>query len=197
MSRKQQKTAQAARTTSALDLNGARLSRRPVLIGLAILSAAAIAYGIYTSQSALTRARSPAPAAHAAAHAAAPALASFRPVHDFGSISMAAGKVRHTYSIRNTGETPLKIVGVQTSCMCTGATIVTDNGRFGPFGMPGHGRMPGIAETLAPGATAQVEVVFDPAAHGPAGVGRTERVVTIATDGGAPLELGLIATVRP
>ena len=81
--------------------------------------------------------------------------------------------------------------------MCTSATVVAADRRIGPFGMAGHGRMPAIRETIAPGALAQVEVVFDPAAHGPAGVGRTERAITIETDRGAPLQLGLTAMVRP
>jgi hypothetical protein len=169
--------------------------RRTMLIGLIAVSAAVIVFGILNSRTALTQG-TPAPAARATA-AAAPALASLRPVYDFGSISMAAGTVRHTYAVSNTGSAPVTIVGVQTSCMCTGATVVTRNDRIGPFGMAGHGRMPTIRETVAPGAMIQVEVTFDPAAHGPAGVGRTERVVTLETDRGAPLELGLTAMVRP
>ena len=200
MSRKQHHTANAQPARPTLDLeSGKPASRRTMLIGLAILSAGAIAFGVYNSQSALTRG-SPShhgAAAHTLAASAAPSLASFQPVYNFGSISMAAGKVNHTYTISNTSTSPVTIVGVQTSCMCTGATVVTSHGRFGPFGMAGHGRMPAIRETLVPGATAQVEVVFDPAAHGPAGVGKTERVVTIETDVGAPLELGLAAMVRP
>lgn len=171
--------------------------RRTMLLGLAILSAAAIAFGIYNSQSKLTGSAPSQGGPTAHARTASASLASFAPVHNFGPVSMAAGKVAHTYMIGNTGASPVTIVGVQTSCMCTSATVVTGNGRFGPFGMAGHGRMPTINESLAPGATAQVEVVFDPAAHGPAGVGRTERVITLETDRGAPLQLLLTAMVRP
>lgn len=200
MSRKQNRAAGAQPAQPALNLESAKpTNRRTMLIGLALLSAVAIGFGIYNSQSALKRgAASPGGAVSPtqASSAAAP-LASFQPVYNFGSISMAAGKVRHTYTISNTSPAPVTIVGVHTSCMCTGATVITSNGRFGPFGMPGHGRMPTIRETLAPGALAQVEVVFDPAAHGPAGVGKTERGITLETDTGAPLQLALSAMVRP
>jgi hypothetical protein len=198
MSRKNPRSAPSARP--ALELDSIKpVSRRPMLMGLAVLSAAAIAYGVFNSQPALkqgTQAPRAAPATQSPVRTA-PSLAAFQPVYDFGAISMAAGKVKHTYTVTNTGQAPVTIIGVQTSCMCTAATVVTSGGRVGPFGMAGHGRMPAIRETLAPGATAQVEAVFDPAAHGPAGVGRTERVIRIDTDSGVPLELGLVAMVRP
>ena len=63
--------------------------------------------------------------------------------------------------------------------MCTEATLVTSTGKRGPFGMPGHAPIPAISERLAPGEMAEVDVVFDPAAHGPAGIGRIERNVTV------------------
>jgi hypothetical protein len=197
MSRKTQRTEHPVRFTPGVEPTKAA-SRRPMLVGLAALSAAAIAYGVYTSQSALQHGASSQRASATQSQAkASPALASFQPTYGFGEISMAAGKVKHTYTVTNVGASPLSIVGVSTSCMCTAATIATANGRFGPFGMAGHGRMPTIREAIAPGAAAQVEVVFDPAAHGPAGIGRTERTVLVETDRGAPLELKLTAMVRP
>lgn len=125
------------------------------------------------------------------------ALASVSPFFDFGKISMAAGSVSHSYGIRNAGAAAFSITSISTSCMCTVATLITQAGKKGPFGMTGHGFTPRLAELLAPGETAQVEVVFDPAAHGPAGIGRTERIVTIGNDGGLPLELRFSALVTP
>ena len=63
--------------------------------------------------------------------------------------------------------------------------------------MPGHGPAARLEERLAPGESAQVEVVFDPAAHGPAGIGQTDRVVTIENGAGAVLELRFSALVTP
>lgn len=126
------------------------------------------------------------------------ALASDAPVFDFGRISMAKGKVSHRYSIWNSGETPLTITKMYTSCMCTTATLMLASAKkIGPFGMPGHGLLTSISERLAPGETAQVDVVFDPAAHGPAGVGPTQRTVTVVNDAGRALELQLSAMVTP
>lgn len=195
----------AAGTTGVSPADAGPASRRRLmLVGLVAVSAALIAFGVVNSRTAATGTPAAATAAQgavAAPAAAAPstarALASLQPVFDFGAISMAAGTVRHTYAVANTGPDPVAITGVQTSCMCTAATVVNEGRRTGPFGMPGHGRMPTIRETVAPGAMVQVEVTFDPAAHGPAGIGRTERVVTIETDRGAPLQLGLVAMVRP
>lgn len=125
------------------------------------------------------------------------ALASVSPFYNFGKISMAAGNVSKVYWIKNISGDPLNINKLSTSCMCTDATLITREGRKGPFGMPGHGPTPRIEERLAPGESAQVEVVFDPAAHGPAGIGQTDRIVTIENDAGLPLELRFSAMVTP
>lgn len=117
--------------------------------------------------------------------------------YDFGTISMAAGEVKYRYQIKNDTAGPVTIEKIYTSCMCTTATLELGDQTFGPYGMPGHGFSPRIGESLAAGASATVEVIFDPAAHGPAGVGRIERLVAIETDAGDPLELSFAATVTP
>ncbi|MBI2959718.1 MAG: DUF1573 domain-containing protein [Betaproteobacteria bacterium] len=125
------------------------------------------------------------------------ALAARESKFDFGSISMAAGKVTHNYWIRNTGATPIVITKLYTSCMCTTAALVKAGRKFDPYGMPGHGYIPALNEPLAPNEDAMIEIVFDPAAHGPAGVGPIERVVTIENNAAPPLELALSAVVTP
>jgi len=117
---------------------------------------------------------------------------------NFGSISMAKGKVTHRYWIRNTGTEPILIRKMYTSCMCTTAALVKSSGRkFDPVGMPGHAPIATINEPMSPGEQAIIEVVFDPAAHGPAGIGPTDRVVTIENSAGQPLELAFTANVTP
>jgi len=117
---------------------------------------------------------------------------------NFGSISMAAGKVTHLYRFRNSGAEPIVLGKMYTSCMCTTAALVKSSGRkFAPVGMPGHTPIPALNETLQPNEEAMVEVVFDPAAHGPAGIGPIDRVVTIENSAGQPLELAFTANVKP
>ncbi|MBI4022203.1 MAG: DUF1573 domain-containing protein [Candidatus Andersenbacteria bacterium] len=116
---------------------------------------------------------------------------------DFGSVSMAAGTVRHSFTITNTASEPVSISTVFTSCMCTSATLKVNDQTLGPYGMPGHGPRQKINETIDPREAAAVEVEFDPAAHGPAGVGRIQRTVTIENSAGQPLELGIMALVTP
>lgn len=117
--------------------------------------------------------------------------------YDFGKVSMSAGKVSHDFTIKNSGSGSLVIEKLYTSCMCTSASLVLRGDKIGPFGMPGHGFVPGIRETMGPGEEAGVGVVFDPAAHGPAGVGRIERVVYLENNAGSPLQLKISATVTP
>ena len=115
----------------------------------------------------------------------------------FGPISMARGKVTHRYPITNSGTEPIVIRKLYTSCMCTTAALVK-NGKAGEaFGMPGHSPIPTINVPINPREEAFVEVIFDPAAHGPAGVGPIERVVTLENNGGQPLELEFAALVSP
>src|SRR3989344_7702861 len=58
---------------------------------------------------------------------------------DFGEISMAAGKVTHSFKIKNTSTQSVEVSKLYTSCMCTTAILDIDGQKFGPYGMPGHG----------------------------------------------------------
>ncbi len=116
---------------------------------------------------------------------------------DFGTISMAQGKVRTEFRVKNTAALPVTLTKLFTSCMCTKASLTIGGETVGPFGMPGHIAVPSISETLEPGATATTTAEFDPAAHGPAGVGAINRKVTLENDAGSPLEFGFTAFVEP
>ncbi len=116
---------------------------------------------------------------------------------DFGTVSMAAGKVSRSFKIKNTGTEPAVITKLYTSCMCTSAELMIGGKRFGPFDMPGHGFFPSINQTVNAGEDAEILVVFDPAAHGPAGVGPISRAVYIEEKSGAKLQLGISAVVTP
>lgn len=129
--------------------------------------------------------------------AGASSLSADEKAFDFGEISMAAGVVKRTFKIKNNGAGTALISKLYTSCMCTNATLKTARGSRGPFGMPGHGFVPRLDENIAPREEAEVEVVFDPAAHGPAGVGKIERAVYLEQEGTAPLELRISAMVKP
>ncbi|MBI2003293.1 MAG: hypothetical protein HYS76_01805, partial [Candidatus Wildermuthbacteria bacterium] len=56
-----------------------------------------------------------------------------------------------------------------------------DGRRLGTFGMPGHGASTARV-TVAAGETLTLRTVFDPAAHGPSGVGLAERGVYLETN---------------
>ncbi|MBI4434586.1 DUF1573 domain-containing protein [Candidatus Uhrbacteria bacterium] len=116
--------------------------------------------------------------------------------YDFGTISMAKGKVTYAFPLKNESAGSVTVKKLSTSCMCTTATLVHGSKRRGPYGMPGHRPIPRIDEVIAAGEDAVIEVTFDPAAHGPSGVGRIARVVTAETSAG-PVELRIAATVTP
>ena len=81
--------------------------------------------------------------------------------------------------------------------MCTEATLVESGERFGPFGMRGHGTIPEINRMVEPGRGVTVEAIFDPNAHGPAGVGRISRAVSVMVGSSTLVELKFDAYVTP
>jgi len=118
---------------------------------------------------------------------------------DFGTISMAAGKVSYPFVIKNTSPQLVTITKLFTSCMCTVALLDYNGKKIGPFGMQGHGVIPNISETLLPGEQARVVITFDPAAHGPSGVGAIRRIVTVETNSQTKpkVEISFGANVTP
>ncbi len=63
--------------------------------------------------------------------------------HDFGYIKEAKGAVSHTFELKNTGDKPLVIMQVVTSCGCTRPDFPT--------------------KPIKPGKTAKIKVTFNPA----------------------------------
>ncbi len=126
------------------------------------------------------------------------ALAAAEVFYDFGTISMAHGTVEKLFEVTNPTNRDITLESLTTSCMCTVAFIVKDGSRRGPFGMPGHGGpVPKANEVIPAGKTLAIDVVYDPAAHGPAGVGQVDRFVYLEDEAGAVLELEIKANVTP
>ena len=119
--------------------------------------------------------------------------------YDFGEVSMAKGLVEHEFILSNTSSAPVNIGSVETTCMCTTAYLKVSGGKeAGPFGMPGHGGPKAAASlTVEPGEKLIVRAVFDPAAHGPAGVGAVERAVIMDVGKQEPIVVSFKALVRP
>ena len=121
------------------------------------------------------------------------------PAYDFGLVSMAKGNVEHDFAITNTTDSDITINQAETSCMCTEVLLKLPDGKeMGPYGMPGHGSSfsRSVGAVIKPGEVIFVRVIFNPAAHGPAGIGKIERVVTLSS-GRGPLTMQFRAEVTP
>ncbi len=121
------------------------------------------------------------------------------PAYDFGLVSMAKGNVEHDFELTNTTNSDITIDQAETSCMCTEALLKLPDGKeMGPYGMSGHGSnfSRSVGAIIKPGEIIAVKVIFDPTAHGPAGIGKIERVVTLST-GRGPLTMQFRAEVTP
>ena len=133
-----------------------------------------------------------------AAAGAKSVLSATETLYDFGSISMKNGKVTKDFTVINSGDQDIFIPSVVTSCMCTKAFIVgLDGTTKGPFGMPGMGYVPPANDMIKAGESRIIRVVYDPNAHGPAGVGPIDRLITLTDKTGATLQLEIKAVVTP
>ena len=118
--------------------------------------------------------------------------------YDFGTISMKDGLATKEFTVTNPTDKDLTVKTLVTSCMCTKAFIVKSEGTVkGPFGMPGMGYVPPADELIKTGESRVIRVVYDPNAHGPAGVGRIDRFATLTDADGNELQFEIKATVTP
>ncbi|HDZ54119.1 MAG TPA: DUF1573 domain-containing protein [Candidatus Nealsonbacteria bacterium] len=117
--------------------------------------------------------------------------------YDAGTISMAAGLIKHIYEIRNNGDSDLKIEDIRTSCMCTTAILKTGDKESPKFGM--HNNPKFWSQKIAPGEIGFLEVTFDPAFHGPQGTGPVIRAIYLSTSDpdNQKIEIRLLVNVIP
>lgn len=157
-----------------------------VFVGTAILLGGLIWLGKQTSQN-----------GPANSGATASVLKNDEPLFDFGTISMANGKVKHDFKITNSSDQPVNIRKVYTSCMCTAANFMLNGKTYGPFGMEGMGGLTYANITMGPGDSGTLETVYDPNAHGPAGVGSIDRFVYVEDKNGGQLQFEIKTVVTP
>lgn len=87
--------------------------------------------------------------------------------YDFGTIKQSDGVVTTSFTILNTGGNDLIIENLDTSCMCTEASLIYDGVESPKFGMSMHGDNPkDFKLVIPPGGSAELKVYFDPNAHG-------------------------------
>lgn len=98
---------------------------------------------------------------------------------DWGNIPYSGGNATKTFTIKNTGTGVLQLSGVKTSCTCTKAQVTIDGKGSPYFSM--HSTSGWVGQ-VAPGKEAQLLVIFDPAFHGPSGVGSVERLISLETN---------------
>ncbi|MEK7609854.1 MAG: DUF1573 domain-containing protein [Patescibacteria group bacterium] len=118
--------------------------------------------------------------------------------YDFGTISMKNNDVTKEFTVTNLTDKDITVATVLTSCMCTSAFIVEPDGTTkGPFKMPGMGYVPPANEIIKSKESRIIRVVYDPNAHGPAGVGAIDRFVTLTDTAGGTIQLEIKALVTP
>jgi len=111
---------------------------------------------------------------------------------------MKKGNVTRDFTFTNQSSADIVINDVQTSCMCTTALLVeADGSAKGPFGMPGMGGMTSTEDTVKAGETRTLRAIYDPNAHGPAGLGAIDRFITITDSSGGALRFEIKAEVTP
>lgn len=98
--------------------------------------------------------------------------------YSLGDVPINGGIVEKTYDVKNTYGKTLNLKKISTSCMCTKAKVKIGDKESQPFGMEGMGDAnPPLNWEIPDGQTAIVTADFDPAAHGPAGLGFVDRSI--------------------
>ena len=99
--------------------------------------------------------------------------------HTWGDIGINDGNVQKTFIIKNSGPGTLELANIATSCMCTTAQVIIDGKPSPHFGM--HSKSGWVGE-VSPNGEAELIVEFDPAFHGPSGVGQITRQINLETN---------------
>ncbi len=98
--------------------------------------------------------------------------------YDLGRMIMKDGIVTREYEIKNNSKNVLRVKNIVTSCMCTRAQVISGDKRTRLYSMEMQGaKNPNVDFDIPAESTAKLVVKFDPAAHGPAGVGKIDRTV--------------------
>jgi len=93
--------------------------------------------------------------------------------HDFGDINQG-DKVEHVFEFENTGNEPLIITNVQTTCGCTAPEWPRD--------------------PVAPGQSSKIKVVFNSSGK----IGRQNKVITIVSNAKNPMNrVSIVTNVLP
>ena len=101
---------------------------------------------------------------------------------EFGDIDYSGGVATHSYKIRNSGDKDLEVANIVTSCMCTQAFVKGPFGEGPKSGMKGMSKPSAWKGIFKPGEEGELIAVFDPAFHGPQGVGSISRSVSFETN---------------
>ena len=97
---------------------------------------------------------------------------------DLGEVAINGGLVTREYELKNTTDKTLRLKKITTSCMCTKAKVIIGDKETKFFGMEGMGdKNAPVNLDLPAQESAKVVAEFDPAAHGPQGVGPIDRSV--------------------
>lgn len=105
--------------------------------------------------------------------------------YDLGDIPIKGGVVTKEYEIKNTSGKDMELIKIVTSCMCTSASVKVGDTETRFFAMEmGGDKNPLISVKLKKDEVGKVTVRFDPAAHGPEGVGPFDRIVWLYFDSG-------------
>jgi len=102
-----------------------------------------------------------------------PVMAFNEEKHDFGDINQG-DKVEHVFEFENTGNEPLIITNVQTTCGCTAPEWPRD--------------------PVAPGQSSKIKVVFNSSGK----IGRQNKVITIVRNAKNPMnKVSIVTNVLP
>ncbi|MDO8551272.1 MAG: DUF1573 domain-containing protein [bacterium] len=102
--------------------------------------------------------------------------------YEFGTVKLTSGIVEHKYPVTNAGQKDLKIANLASSCACTKVYFKSSAGESPKASMKGMTKPSSWVGVLKPGGQGELVMDFDPAFHGPGGVGKISRSLSFETN---------------
>lgn len=122
-------------------------------------------------------------------------LSAYETSFDFGLISTDTDKVSHIFNIKNTGNEPIIIEKIYTSCECAKVVLEIEGFKFGPYGTSGQKLNSKTIKAIDINKEVTAEVIFYPSFSGPRGTEQIKATIILENNTGQPLEFKFTAIV--
>lgn len=123
-------------------------------------------------------------------------LSAYETNFDFGQVLLSAGKISHTFNIKNTGNEPVIIEKIDISCECAEVALRIGGQKFGPYGISSQKLNFKIIKAININEEATAEIIFNPSSLKIREADQIQATIILGNNTGQPLEFRFTAIVK-